>query len=253
MRNIITLLVAAFALCSIVACDNSSSHRIMSYNVRNCNGLDNKIDYQRIANIIKNANVEAVAVQELDSMSARYPNQDVLKNLADLTGMYPTFAPSINYQGGKYGIGMLTKEKPLSHRRVALPCRSEPRSLLIVELEDYYYCCTHLSLHAEDRETSIGIIVDELSKLDKPVMIAGDFNAEPEEKAMKMMAEDFVIFKKDATSPYTFPANKPDIEIDYICLFKSGEVSKFEVLEHSVIDAPVESDHRPIVAEVKIN
>jgi endonuclease/exonuclease/phosphatase family metal-dependent hydrolase len=224
----------------------------MSYNVRNCTGLDGKTDYQRIANIIKNANCEAVAIQELDSMTTRYEGQDMLKNLAELTGMYPTFAPSIDYQGGKYGIGMLTKEKPLSHRRVALPCRSEPRSLLIVELEDYYYCCTHLSLHAEDRETSIGIIIDELSKLDKPVMIAGDFNAEPEEESMKMMAEKFAIFKKDA-APYTFPADKPDIEIDYICLLKSGKVSKFEVLEHSIIDAPVESDHRPIVAEVKIN
>jgi endonuclease/exonuclease/phosphatase family metal-dependent hydrolase len=224
----------------------------MSYNVRNCTGLDGKTDYQRIANIIKNANCEAVAIQELDSMTTRYEGQDMLKNLAELTGMYPTFAPSIDYQGGKYGIGMLTKEKPLSYRRVALPCRSEPRSLQIVELKDYYYCCTHLSLHAEDRETSIGIIIDELSKLDKPVMIAGDFNAEPEEESMKMMAEEFAIFKKDA-APYTFPADKPDIEIDYICLLKSGKVSKFEVLEHSIIDAPVESDHRPIVAEVKIN
>jgi endonuclease/exonuclease/phosphatase family metal-dependent hydrolase len=224
----------------------------MSYNVRNCTGLDGKTDYQRIANIIKAAECEAVAIQELDSMTTRYEGQDMLKNLADLTGMYPTFAPSIDYQGGKYGIGMLTKEKPLSHRRVALPCRSEPRSLQIVELKDYYYCCTHLSLHAEDRETSIGIIIDELSKLDKPVMIAGDFNAEPEEESMKMMAEEFAIFKKDA-APYTFPADKPDIEIDYICLLKSGKVAKFEVLEHSIIDAPVESDHRPIVAEVKIN
>lgn len=252
MKNIFILLFAAVALCCNVACGNSSSHRVMSYNVRNCTGLDGKTDYQRIANIIKNANCEAVAIQELDSMTTRYEGQDMLKNLAELTGMYPTFAPSIDYQGGKYGIGMLTKEKPLSHRRVALPCRSEPRSLQIVELKDYYYCCTHLSLHAEDRETSIGIIIDELSKLDKPVMIAGDFNAEPEEESMKMMAEEFVIFKKDA-APYTFPADKPDIEIDYICLLKSGKVAKFEVLEHSIIDAPVESDHRPIVAEVKIN
>jgi endonuclease/exonuclease/phosphatase family metal-dependent hydrolase len=225
----------------------------MSYNVRNCTGLDNKTDYQRIANIIKAAECEAIAIQELDSMTTRYEGQDMLKNLADLTGMYPTFAPSIDYKGGKYGIGMLTKEKPLSHRRVALPCRSEPRSLLIVELEDYYYCCTHLSLHAEDRLTSIGIITDELSKLDKPVMIAGDFNAEPEEESMKVMAKNFAIFKKDAASSYTFPANKPDIEIDYICLLKNGKVSKFEILKHYVVDAPVESDHRPIVAEIKIN
>lgn len=250
MKQFLTIFLAAIALCCNVACGNTSSHRVMSYNVRNCNGLDNKIDYQRVANIINNANVEAVAVQELDSMSARYPNQDVLKNLADLTGMYPTFAPSIDFRGGKYGIGMLTKEKPLSYRRVALPCRSEPRSLLIVELEKYYYCCTHLSLHAEDRLTSIGIIVEELSKLDKPVMIAGDFNAEPDEESMKLMAKHFQIFEKE--TPHTFPANNPDIEIDYIALF-SDKGATADVTEHSVINAPVESDHRPIVAEITIH
>ncbi|MBR4995974.1 MAG: endonuclease/exonuclease/phosphatase family protein [Alistipes sp.] len=252
MKKISTLLFTALLFC-MASCSEPTHVRVMSYNVRNCKGLDNKLDYDRIANVIKSADCEAIAIQELDSMTARFEGQDMLKNLADLTGMYPTFAGSIDYMGGKYGIGMLTKEKPLSFRRVALPCRSEPRSLLIVELEDYYYCCTHLSLHAEDRLTSVGIIADELSKLDKPVMIAGDFNAEPEEESMKVMAEDFVIFKKDVTPSYTFPADKPEIEIDYICLLKSDKVAKFEVLEHSITDAPIESDHRPIVAEVKIN
>ncbi len=249
MKNIFILLFAAVALCGNIACDNYSSHRIMSYNVRNCTGLDNKTDYQRVADIIKAAECEAVAIQELDSMTTRYKGQDMLKNLADLTGMYPTFAPSIDFQGGKYGIGMLTKEKPISHRRVALPCRSEPRSLLIVELEKYYYCCTHLSLHAEDRETSIGIIVDELSKLDKPVIIAGDFNAEPDEKSMQNMAKHFQIFEKN--TPYTFPANEPNIEIDYIALY-SDKGAKAEVKEHTVIEAKVESDHRPLVADITL-
>lgn len=83
-------------------------------------------------------------------------------------------------------------------------------------------------------------------------MLAGDFNAEPDEEAMQLMAKHFEIFKKEGTS-LTFPANKPEIEIDYICLLKSDHVAKFEVSGHSVIEAPVESDHRPIVANVKIN
>ena len=250
MKRICLILLVIFAVTAAYAQD---CLKIMTYNVRNSKGMDNVMDCRRAAAVIRSQVPDLVAVQELDSMTARYPGKDVLSELATLTGMYPTFAPSIDYKGGKYGIGMLTKEKPISHRRVPLPCRSEPRSLLIVELEDYYYCCTHLSLHAEDRLTSMGIITEELSKLDKPVMIAGDFNAEPEEESMKVLAENFAIFKKDATPAYTFPANKPDIEIDYICLLKSGKVAKFEVLEHTIVDAPVESDHRPIVAEVKIN
>lgn len=248
MKKLTTLLFTALLFC-MASCSEPTHIRVMSYNVRNCTGLDKITDYQRIADIIKAAECEAVAIQELDSMTTRYEGQDMLKNLADLTGMYPTFAPSIDYMGGKYGIGMLTKEKPLSHRRVALPCRSEPRSLQIVELENYYYCCTHLSLHAEDRETSIGIIVDELSKLDKPVIIAGDFNAEPEEKSMQEMAKHFQIFEKN--TPYTFPADEPNIEIDYIALY-SDKGATAEVNEHTVIEAKIESDHRPLVADITL-
>lgn len=165
--------------------------------------------------------------------------------------MHPTFAPSIDYKGGKYGIGMLTKEKPISYRRVPLPCRSEPRSLLIVELEDYYYCCTHLSLHEEDRITSIGIIEQELSKLDKPVMIAGDFNARPNSEPMRLMSENFHVFKKTEGTGFTIRADKPHAEIDYICLY-TGKGATAEVTSHTVISAPVESDHCPIVADVVI-
>ena len=124
-----TLLAAVAATLIAPSCrrGEQAELRLMSYNVRNCRGLDDSVSYERIARIITDANADAVAIQELDSMTTRYPQQDVLGNLAALTGMYPTYAPSIDYAGGKYGIGMLSRQKPLSHRRVPLPCRSEPR------------------------------------------------------------------------------------------------------------------------------
>ena len=197
----------------------------------------------------------SVAIQELDSMTTRYPQQDVLGNLAALTGMYPTYAPSIDYAGGKYGIGMLSRQKPLSHRRVPLPCRSEPRSLLIVEFPDYYFCCTHLSLNAEDRVTDVVIIIDELSRLDKPAFIAGDFNAEPDEPAMQLLAQHCTVFAKQPAA--TFPADDPASEIDYICQYGVGTRPQATLIQHHVIepsesaDVTAASDHRPIVADVR--
>ena len=249
---IITAAVAlAFAACGTKNTAEPISTKLLCYNVRNCTGLDGAHEFERVAKVITSVNADAVAIQELDSMTMRYPNEDVLGKLAELTGMHPTFAPSIDYKGGKYGIGMLTKQKPLSFRRVPLPCRSEPRSLLIVELEDYYYCCTHLSLHEEDRVTSVGIIVDELSKLDKPALIAGDFNATRDNESMQLMAKHFQIFTKTDGEGFTFRADKPFTEIDYICLFTDNG-AKAEVKSHTVINAPVESDHRPIEADIVI-
>lgn len=104
-----TLLAAVAATIFATSCrrGEQAELRLMSYNVRNCRGLDDSVSYERIARIITDANADAVAIQELDSMTTRYPQQDVLGNLATLTGMYPTYAPSIDYAGGKYGIGML--------------------------------------------------------------------------------------------------------------------------------------------------
>lgn len=242
-------IVAATVL--FAACGNHIDNvRLLCYNAHNCVGLDNKFSCERIADIINNSEAEAVALQELDSVTKRHP-VDVLGKLAELTNMHPTFGPSIDYQGGKYGIGILTKVKPLSSRRVPLPCRSEPRSLLIVELEEYYFCSTHLSLHREDRIASIEIIINELSKLDKPVIIAGDFNDTPDSEPMKRLAEHFQIFQKSNSGEHTFPANTPKTEIDFIALY-TGKGATANVASHTVVYAPVESDHSPIFAEISI-
>ena len=87
-----TLLAAVAATLIAPSCrrGEQAELRLMSYNVRNCRGLDDSVSYERIARIITDANADAVAIQELDSMTTRYPQQDVLGNLAALTGMYPT-------------------------------------------------------------------------------------------------------------------------------------------------------------------
>lgn len=225
------------------------STRVMSYNIRNGKGMDGVQDFQRIIDAVNRAKVDVVAVQEVDSMTTRNP-KDVLKLIGEATGMYSTFGGAINYGGGKYGVGVLSKEKPLSYYRVPLPCSNEPRVLLVVELQNYYFCSTHYSLLAEYREEASRIICEEAKKLNKPMIVAGDFNALRTATPMLMMAEHFDIFEKNG-SQLTFPADAPTKEIDYICLYKdNGAVSV--ITESYVQYEPLASDHRPIVMEMTI-
>lgn len=224
--------------------------RLLSYNVRNCKGTDNVVDYKRVADVIATYNTDAVALQELDSMSSRYPNQDVLKNLADYTNMHPTFGAARDYKGGKYGVGVLTKEKPLSHYCVPLPCSSEPRVMLVVELENYYFCSTHFSLLAESRAIAAEIIIEEAAKLDKPIIIAGDLNALRGDEPIEMLAEHFYFYEKEGNAN-TFPANSPTKEIDFIALYKD-KGAEAVINEHWVPYVPIASDHRPVVADFTI-
>ena len=223
--------------------------RAMCYNIHNCVGTDEIYDEQRIADIINAANVEAVAVQEVDCLTERHPT-DIMKNLGQKTNMYHTFGAAIDYKGGKYGVGILTKEKPISYYTVPLPCSEEPRVLLVVELSNYYLCCTHFSLLAEYRTEAVNIIVEEAKKLNKPMILAGDFNAKRSESSIQTLAESFDIFEKFGAQN-TFPAGVPNREIDYFCLYR-GNGDAATINDYRVVPESVASDHRPIVIDMII-
>lgn len=227
------------------------STRVMTYNVHNCKGTDGVVDYKRIGEAIAVFDLDAVALQELDSMTTRYPGQDVVKNIADHAGLYPTFGAAIDRQGGKYGVGVLTKEKPISHFTIPLPCSSEPRVVLVVELSNYYFCSTHFSLLAEYRNKAVEIIVEEVKKLsDKPIILAGDLNALRSEESLQNLAKHFDILEKIGKS-YTFPSSQASKEIDFICLYKSDGAAAV-LKEHYVPFIPILSDHLPVIADMTV-
>ena len=245
------ILFMLLPLCNIYSQEKGAREdntlRIMSYNIRNGRGLDNVSNIQRTADVINKVRPNVVAVQEVDSVTGRSGQTDILRVLADKTLMFPVYAPAINYDGGKYGIGMLSKEKPLSYRYLALPGREEERALLIVEFEKYIYCCTHLSLTGEDRLASLDIIRKEAAKANKPLFIAGDFNAHPDSEVIQEVQKDFVILTN--TKQPTFPADEPTETIDYIAAY-AKDTTAFTRLSAYVVNEPAASDHRPIVAEI---
>ena len=226
--------------------------RIMSYNIRNGRGMDNKVDYPRIAEVIQKNAPDVVALQELDCRTSRSQGVDVLSEIATILGMYPTYGAAIDFQGGKYGVGILSKEKPIRVETTPLPGREERRALLCVELENYVVFCSHWSLTEEDRNSTVAIITNKKKQYTKPVFLCGDFNAHSEEDSILSLKKDWAILSADAP---TFPANSPDERIDYICATDpnnaiSEETWQKSVLASSVVNAPNESDHRPILVEV---
>ena len=186
--------------------------RIMSYNIRNGRGMDEVTDLGRIADAICKVAPDVVAVQEVDSVTVRSGGIDVLRTLGERTLMFPTYAPAIDFDGGKYGVGMLSKEKPVSYRYIALPGREEERVLLWVEFERYIFCCTHLSLTPEDRMLSLPILRREAAFAHKPLFIAGDWNATAHSPFITEISKDFQLLSNPKQA--TFPASTPDSCMD---------------------------------------
>ena len=222
-----------------------NSYRLMSYNIHHGEGMDKVFDLDRIAAIINKADCDMVALQELDSMTQRTGGVDMLRYLANQTLMYPVFAPAIPYETGKYGIGLLSKEKPIRSYQVDLPGK-EPRTLLIVEFNQFYMGCTHWDLTEADRQTSVKIVKREAAKLDKPFLLAGDFNAHPESNVLESFKEDFTLLN----------AEKPDGKdskgmIDYIAAYKTVGTTPFSRLSQRVIKEPIASDHNPVIVDIR--
>lgn len=230
-----------------------SALRIMSYNVRNGIGIDGKMEYDRLAEVINNYAPDVIALQELDSATERSNRANVLEELAMQTNRYSLYAPSIDFMGGKYGIGLLSKEKPLNYHSFRLPSTEgqEARIALWVEFDKYIMCCTHLSLSEKERVESISVIEENIDKIktDKPVFFAGDMNSEVGDKTQKAIMRSFVCLS-DATLA-TIPADKPIKCIDYIYQYKKiGK--KISVLNRETVGGVYGSDHLPIVVDVLI-
>lgn len=219
--------------------------KIMCYNVRHCAGMDLVVDYDRTANVITENQPDVVALQELDSMTGRSGQKYQLSELADRTNYFPVFGKAIDYDGGGYGVGILTKEKPLSTKRIPLP-GDEPRVLLIVELENYVIACTHLDLEEPERLASVPLIVEEAQRWEKPFILAGDWNDTPNSQLLLELTKFFTI---NSGNDYTFPADKPNECIDYVATFNhfAGKT-----IESVVIDEPEASDHRPLMVKLKL-
>ena len=240
---LIIVTVAAFLLLMSI---KPVQIQIMTYNVRHCAGMDLVVDYDRTANVIIKNQPDVVALQELDSMTGRSGRKYQLGELANRTNYYPIFGKAIDYDGGGYGVGVLTKEKPLSTKRIPLP-GEEPRALLVVELKDYVIACTHLDLEEDARLASISLIINEAVQWQKPFILAGDWNDHPNSQLLQKLKKNFTI---NSGNDFTFPADKPTECIDYVATCNSHSA---KTRESVVVDEPDASDHRPLMVKLKIH
>ena len=241
-------LAAAALILSCTTLSTQAPLRVLSYNVRNCRGLDDyeSINVERIARVIRGQCPDVAAIQELDRQATRSGQRDILQELADATGMIGSYGEAIAFQGGAYGVGILSKKRPVRTYHIPLPGKEEARVLLVCEFDTFVFFCTHLSLTAESRLASAEIIGRERAKFAKPVLLAGDFNAEPEAAELRAFEQSW---KRASPLRPTFPADKPDRVIDYIFVSAGTE---FQAADAAVVEEPVASDHRPVFANVHL-
>lgn len=224
--------------------ENTDTLKIISYNVHDGIGVDTVVDYARIGRFLASEAPDFVAIQEVDSATTRSEGRFVLAEIAAAANMTYTFAPAIDFAGGRYGIGILSRTAPLSTRQIALPGSEEERTLLVAEFPDVVFCCTHLSLTEADRLASVPLIAEATAGYDKPLIICGDWNDTPSSPSLTAMREHFAIVSD--TTTFTYPSPAPEQTIDYIAV-RGAEA---EVIDAKVYPFRPDSDHLPVGATI---
>lgn len=186
-----------FALLSIPLCSFglNDSFKIMSYNIRHGNTSDKGFDLSRCAAVIAKEKPRFISLQEVDMFTSRVGKintcEELIKNLNEnqfsITNW--NFAKAIDFNGGEYGVALLSREKPLRIDTVKLG-GNEPRVLLICEFEDCWIGVTHLPLgHISHKAMNIKPHKSTYEYEDSDGTITADNIAFAKEKAA--LARDF--------------------------------------------------------------
>ena len=229
--------------------------RVLSYNIRHGAGNKDGLNLSRTASVIAAQQADVVALQEVDSVfSTRSDNKYQIKELAEATGMYGIFCSALT----GYGIGILSKEMPLSVKVVSLTPDFEPRRMLMAEFENYVFASLHVGLSADARRGTGPIIkaaAEEWVETGKPLIIAGDFNDDGTDDEMqgargvltKYLQENGFTFHSDRTTPTW---SDGIYVIDHIISY--DPIGGVEKLSYEVVNDKVTSDHMPILGELRI-
>ena len=200
-------------------------------------------------------------------MTTRSRRTDQLARLATLAGMQGVFGSMLDFQGGAFGLGLLSRFPITSHHvrpydaTPATPrdgSAREPRGALIAVVATpdgpLHVVNTHLDASADSRwreseATQLAAIVDSLRARGARVIAGGDLNSRPGTPPQAILAaaglQDAweVCGRGDGN---TFPAGKADRRIDYLYVTPGASCAGATVIPHAA------SDHLALFASLRL-
>ena len=232
--------------------------RVMTYNIHVGVGMDKKLDLQRIADVINRERPDLVGLQEVDRGVKRTEGKDEILELARMTRMDYAYGHNLDYQGGQYGIAILSRFliQKVDHQKYQNRVGAERRGMLSVEVEldgrRINFATTHLDYQTnEGRLFEAEQLLGLLNGVKDPLIVVGDFNDEPTGSTYKLTVsrfDDAWAGGRAMGEGLTYPADNPVKRIDYI-FYRKG--SGIRVKKAWVVNT-LASDHLPVMSELEI-
>ena len=232
---------------------------------------------QNIANAIKTLDADIIALSEVDKNTQRSGKVDQLAELKKLTGMYGVFGKAIDFEGGEYGIAILSRYPISKEQTLPLPSpKVEQSVILAAEIQKpgfdspIVFIANHMDwhedpavrmmqLHAID-DFAVGNAESKFPHIESSVKIlAGDFNDVPGSIVMNGFQRYWNNPLPESTDGRSWPAINPAVGLDHILTFK-GQRWRMTKVYLPVDQQPLlktinwsqVSDHLPLLMQLKL-
>lgn len=249
------LLCALFCVLALSGCARRHSTvavRVMTYNIHHAEGIDGKVDLDRIAKLIVDNKIDLVALQEVDRNTQRTGRRDMPAELAKLTSMRVAFGVNIPLEGGEYGNAVLSRFpfEVLTNHHLPKIVPGEQRGMLELIVKSpigrITFCATHLDHRRPEADRLASVeYIERALRGKKRIVLAGDFNARPGSETYRRLSSVFTDAWQFAGQGdgFTIPSENPTARIDYV--WTRG----FEPRSPRVLSSYA-SDHLPLIVEI---
>lgn len=248
--------------------------KIATWNIGKNEASQNVSDFTALNSAIKIIDADIIAVSEVDNKTQRSQKIDQLKTIAEANKMQHAFGKAIDFDGGEYGVGLLSRYKILHTQTVKLPSgEAEQRVVLLAQVDVPGFdsapiiMVTHLDWQKNPAtrtgqaryllDLSIGDAASDFKDIASSIKIlAGDFNSTRDEQPIKEILYFFNEVAKHNTDTRSWPAINPALDIDHIFTFKGQkwQINNLQLPHNSTeFTWSTASDHLPVIAELEFS
>lgn len=208
---------------------------------------------ENIIEFIKACRPDVVGLLEVDLGSVRSGRVNQAESIASALGHYSSYEC-------KYGEESLNQVLPIL-RKQANAFLAAPhiigerfhyfdtgikRLIIELELDGLVIFLVHLSLKYRHRQFQLRHLYELVSRAQKPVIVAGDFNTFWGESEMFLFMKAAGLRSANENKLPSYPSRIPRLELDFVLYGDGIEIQSFE------IPRVIHSDHRPLICDFEL-
>ncbi len=216
--------------------------------------LGNRSNLQRITDFISSQDPDIVGLVEVDTGSIRSRRINQAEAIARAMGHYSAYQC-------KYGEASLNNRLPIVRNQgnafLAAPRvhgerfhyfqKGIKRLIIELELDEFAVFLVHLSLKYRHRQAQLHHLHDLVVAADKPVIVAGDFNAFWGDHEIYLFTKATGLRSANVDGLPSYPSRSPRKELDFVLYGDGVRVTNFFIPQVAF------SDHLPLVCDFEID